>query len=201
MKRCTSCQRTYPDDAPAYCVNDGTRLVEEESTPAYDPQKTIMASVPPLPPPQPYSNPAPLPNNSPSMPQPMPQQQAPWPPPPQAQGQNWGGGYYPQGQGGYAPPKSKGLAMATLIVGCVSGVLGAFLLLDYLHVIRMLTRDTAIPMLIAAIATGSIALVLGIITLFSSRQRGKGLAAIGMILGAFSIGFWIYLEIEHGIFF
>jgi hypothetical protein len=200
MKRCPSCQRTYQDDAPAFCVNDGTRLVEEESAPAYDPQKTIMASVPPLPPPQPYSNPAPLPNNPP-LPPPPPQQQAPWPPPPQqAQGQNWGGGYYPQGQG-YAPPKSKGLSLATLIVGCISGLLGAFLLLDYLRIIRMLTRDTAIPMLIAAIATGILALVLGLITLFSSSQRGKGMAAVGMILGAFSVGFWIYLEVEHGIFF
>ncbi|MDT5061116.1 MAG: hypothetical protein QOH63_1575 [Acidobacteriota bacterium] len=195
MKRCPSCQRTYPDDAPAFCVSDGTRLIDEPSAPAYDPQKTIMASAPP---PQPYSNPSPLPNNPPSPPT---QQQAAWPPPPpQQQGQNWGGGYYPQGQG-YAPPKSKSLALATLIIGCISGLLGAFLLLDYLHVIRMLTRDTAIPMLIAAIATGIIALVLGLITLFSSRQRGKGMAAVGMILGAFSIGFWIYLEVEHGIFF
>jgi hypothetical protein len=196
MKRCPSCQRTYPDDAPAYCVNDGTRLVDEESAPAYDPQKTIMASAPP---PQPYSNPAPLPNNPPS---PPPQQQQPaWPPPPpQQQGQNWGGGYYPQGQG-YAPPKSKSLSLATFIVGCISGLLGALLLLDYLRYIRMLTKDTAIPMLITAIATGIIALVLGLITVFSSRQRGKGLAAVGMLLGAFSIGFWIYLEIEYHIFF
>jgi hypothetical protein len=200
MKRCPSCQRTYPDDAPAFCVNDGTRLVEEESAPAYDPQKTIMASAPPLPPPQPYSHPAPPANYPPAAP--PQQQQAPWPPPPpQAQGQNWGGGYYPQGQGGYAPPQSKSLALATLIVGGISGLLGVLMLLDYLRYIRMLTRDTAIPMLIAAIATGVVALVLGLISLFSSRQRGKGMAAVGMILGAFSIGFWIYLEIEHGIFF
>jgi hypothetical protein len=199
MKRCPTCQRTYPDDAPAFCVNDGVRLVDEASAPAYDPQKTIMASAPPPPVPQPYSNPAPLPYNPPS-PQ-APQQQAAWPPPPpQQQGQNWGGGYYPQGQG-YAPPKSKSLSLATLIIGCISGLLGALMLFDYLGYIHMLTRDTAIPMLIAAIATGIIALVLGLITLFSSRQRGKGMAAVGMVLGAFSIGFWIYLEIEHGIFF
>jgi len=195
MKRCPSCQRTYPDDAPAFCVNDGTHLVDEASTPAYDPQKTIMASAPP---PPPYSNPAPPLNNP---PYPPPQQQQPvWPPQPPPPGQNWGGGYMPPGQA-YAPPTGNGLSRATLILGCVSGLLGILLLLDYLRIIRMLTRDTAYPILIAAIATGVIALVLGLIALFSSRQRSKGMAAIGMVLAAFSIGFWIYLEAEHGIFF
>jgi hypothetical protein len=189
MKRCPSCQRTYPDDSPAFCVNDGTHLVDEASTPAYDPQKTIMASAPP-----PYSNPAPPINNPPYPPPPQPV----WPPP--QPGQNWGGGYAPPGQA-YAPPKGNGLSLATLIIGVVSGLLGIFLLLDYLHVIRMLTRDTAYPMLIAAVVTGIIAIVLGLIALFSSRQRSKGMAAIGMVLAAFSIGFWIYLEIEYGIFF
>jgi hypothetical protein len=195
MKRCPSCQRTYPDDAPAFCVNDGTRLADEASTPAYDPQKTIMASAPP---PMPYSNPAPPLNNPPYPP--PPQQQPVWPPQPPPPGQNWGGGYMPQGQA-YAPQKGNGLSRAALILGCVSGLLGILLLLDYERVIRMLTRDTAYPMLIAAIATGVTAIVLGLIALFSSRQRGKGMAAIGMLLAAFSIGFWIYLEIEHGIFF
>jgi drug/metabolite transporter (DMT)-like permease len=88
-----------------------------------------------------------------------------------------------------------------LIIGVISGLLGALLLLDYLRIIRMLTRDTAIPVLIASIATGAIAIILGLIALFSSRQGGKGVAIIGIILSAFSIGFWIYLEIEHGIFF
>lgn len=191
MKRCPSCQRTYPDDAPAFCVNDGTRLVDEASTPAYDPQKTMMASAPP-----PYSNPIPPLNNQPFPP--PPQQQQVWPP--QPPGQNWGGGYTPQGQA-YAQPKGNGLSRATLILGCVSGLLGILLLLDYLRIIRMLTRDTAYPLLIAAIATGVTAIVLGLIALFSSRQRSKGMAAIGMVLAAFSIGFWIYLEVEHGIFF
>lgn len=200
MKRCPSCQRTYPDDAPAFCVNDGTRLVDEESSPAYDPMKTMMAPTPPLPltPPQ-YSNPAPPPANQPAPP--IPPQQPAWPPPPPQQGQNWGGGYYPQGQGYVQPLKSKSLSTATLIIGVISGLLGALLLLDYLGTIRVLSKDTAIPILIASIATGIIAIILGLIALFSSRQRGKGIAVIGMVLSAFSIGFWIYLEIEHGIFF
>ena len=43
MKRCPSCQKTYPDDAPDYCSNDGMRLVNEESA-EFDPEKTVMAS-------------------------------------------------------------------------------------------------------------------------------------------------------------
>ena len=43
MKRCPSCQKTYSDDAPDYCPNDGMRLVSEEAV-AYDPEKTMMSS-------------------------------------------------------------------------------------------------------------------------------------------------------------
>lgn len=43
MKRCPSCQRTFPDDAPNFCPNDGQRLVNEESA-TFDPEKTVMTS-------------------------------------------------------------------------------------------------------------------------------------------------------------
>lgn len=43
MKRCPSCQRTFPDDAPSFCPNDGQRLVNEE-TATFDPEKTMLAS-------------------------------------------------------------------------------------------------------------------------------------------------------------
>src|SRR5687768_1313957 len=43
MKRCPSCQQSYPDDAPDYCSNDGNRLVNEEAA-TYDPEQTVMAS-------------------------------------------------------------------------------------------------------------------------------------------------------------
>src|SRR5437762_3327518 len=106
MKRCPSCQRTYPDDAPAFCVNDGARLVDDESQPAYDPQKTILSSTPLTPPTAPpqYTSPAPPPIKPPTEqpPPPQQQQQPMWPPPPQAQApqaQNWAGyqqpGLYP----------------------------------------------------------------------------------------------------------
>jgi len=202
MKRCPNCQRTYPDDSPGFCINDGAQLINEEGQ-AFDPQKTILASAPA--PPQ-YSNPAPPSANQPP--------QAPWPPPPpppqgQPQAQNWGGGYYQQpGQqqpygAPYAPPvgKSNKLSLTALIIGCVSGLLGLILVLDYTRVLRMLDRDSGYAMIIAAVVTGAIALVIGVIALISARQRSKALAVIGMVLSAASIGFYIYLEAEYGIFF
>lgn len=210
MKRCPTCQKTYPDDAPGFCSADGTRLVSEGAA-EYDPQKTILASAPP--PPQQYSNPAPPENPpqpqpySPQPPQP-PQQQAWQSPPPQQPAQNYGGGYYPpQGQAPAWPPqypqqaaKGSGLSMSAFITGLISGILGGVLLMSYLGAFRM-TRDLAYPLLIGAIALGAVSLVLGLIALFSSRQSGKVMAVVGMLFAAFSIGFWIYLETEYGIFF
>jgi hypothetical protein len=70
MKRCPSCQQTFPDDAPDYCSNDGMRLVDEEAA-SFDPDKTVMASglrggepltaSPPQPPPAPAAPPQPSP--------------------------------------------------------------------------------------------------------------------------------------------
>ena len=208
MKRCPNCQRTYPDDAPNFCVNDGTQLINEEAQ-AFDPQKTILASAPP-PPPQPqYSNPPPPIANQPP-PQPA------WPPPPpqqhgqQQQAQNWGGGYNQQPMqqhqpygAPYAPTagQSNKLSLTALITGCVSGLLGLILFLDYARVIRVLDRDSAYAVIIAAVVTGAIALVIGALALISARQRSKALAIVGMVLSAASIGFYIYLEVEYGIFF
>ena len=232
MKRCPTCQRTYPDDSPGFCVNDGTQLVTEEPQ-AYDPQKTILASPPPAAPPPPQYNPAPPPPPAPQpyqspneaagikpptgwQPQPPPQQHqppaAPWPPPPpqpQQQGGQWGGGYYQQpgqqyGGAPYAPQmagQSKSLSLLTIIIGGVSGLLGLLLLGDYLGWFRIFDRDTGYAAIIGAIVTGAAALVTGVLTLISKRQTSKALAIVGMLLAAFSIGFWIYLEAEYGILF
>jgi hypothetical protein len=132
MKRCPSCQQTYPDDAPDYCSNDGMRLVDEESA-TFDPEKTVMASglrgsdaplpspptQPPLPPQQ-YQTPSAPPDIKPptqwqppgEQPPPQPWQspggqsaQPGWPPPPPAQ--NWGGAPFQQPAPNappYAPP-------------------------------------------------------------------------------------------------
>ena len=205
MKRCPTCQRTYPDDAPGFCVNDGAQLVAEESA-AFDPQKTILASTPPPPQPPPqYSNPVPPPQ-APWPPPPPQGQQAP-PPPPQQQQQNWGG-YYPQpGQQPYppqyAPHVAKGnkLSLTALILGCISGILGFLLLAAYLGWMRIFDRDTAYAAIIAAVILGAASLVVGALALISARQRSKALAIIGMVLSAASIAFYIYLETEYGVLF
>jgi hypothetical protein len=196
MKRCPSCQRTYPDDAPGFCVSDGTQLVAEESQ-AFDPQKTILASSPP----PKYSDPVPPP-----APQPQPQQPVWPPPPPQHQAQNWGGGYYQQHGQGYPPPypqpagKGNGLSLTTLILGCIGALLSALLFMREMGSFR-LDRDTAIVILVSAAALGIIALILGIIALISSRQRSKAMAVIGMVLGLSGIIYYIYVEAEYGLFF
>jgi hypothetical protein len=101
MKRCPSCQQTFPDDAPDYCSNDGMRLVDEEAA-SFDPDKTVMASGlrggPPLTasPPQPPPAPA-----APPQPTPPPQQyQSPNAPPEMKPAEQW-----PPSPSGDLPPQ------------------------------------------------------------------------------------------------
>src|SRR5207248_3205592 len=67
MKRCPSCQRTYPDDAPDFCPSDGQRLVNEESA-TFDPEKTVMTQ---------GRNLAETPKATPTTPEPPPPQPSP----------------------------------------------------------------------------------------------------------------------------
>ena len=108
MKRCPSCQRTFPDDAPNFCPIDGQRLVNEESA-TFDPEKTVMTqgrnpgetpkaaatpTEPPQPPPTPsgLQPPTPPPTAGPQGEQTPPQQQ--WQP--QAGNQFQQQGWQPQ---------------------------------------------------------------------------------------------------------
>jgi len=38
MKRCPTCNRSYPDDTLSFCLEDGTRLASD-----YDPEATVIA--------------------------------------------------------------------------------------------------------------------------------------------------------------
>jgi hypothetical protein len=222
MKRCPNCQRTYPDDAPGFCVNDGTQLVTEEP-PAYDPQKTILASPPPAPPPTPQYNPAPpqappqqyqSPNDpagikpptgwQPQPPQAQPPAAAPWPPPPpQQQGQWGGGGYYPQaGQQQQPQPygapypaavaQSKGLSMSSFITGIVS-FLGFMLLILMINQVIDFDKDVAGISGWGSALLGVVAIVLGLLALISKKQRNKWMAIAGIVLGIPAIVLLIYL--------
>ncbi|MDQ3817879.1 MAG: hypothetical protein M3362_09325 [Acidobacteriota bacterium] len=204
MKRCPTCQRTYPDDAPNFCTNDGTRLVAEESEPEFDPQKTVLATAPP---PRKEVNQASQPQNNPSTPVP-PQLQAPpqqaWQPQPpqQQQGQNWGGGFYqqPQQYAAQWPPQyaqqtagSKSLTLATLIIGIISA-LGLALIFGMVKEIIPRDRDVAQIAYYASAALGVIALLLGLLALISKRQRSKWMAIVGLVLGIPAILFFIYIQ-------
>lgn len=110
MKRCPACKKTYQDDAPDFCPNDGMHLVSEEAA-SYDPEKTMMASSQRVnePAPQPVALPAAEPEpqyhvvqpEAPPQP-PEPSSQPQGPQPPQQQWQPQGGAQYPQ-QGWPAP--------------------------------------------------------------------------------------------------
>lgn len=200
MKRCPNCQRTYPDDAPAFCVNDGTQLITEESQ-SFDPQKTILASSPP-PPPQ-YSNPAP------PMPNQPPQQQPVWPPPSspqQQQGQNWGGYYQQPGQAPGYPPQyapqaiagGKGLSLSSFIIGLISFIAILVIFLMYQRVI-VPDRDLLQVCYWGGAVTGLISIVLGILALISRRQRNKWMAILGAVLGIPALLFFFYILINYGL--
>ena len=212
MKRCPTCQRTYPDDAPAFCVNDGTRLVDDTAQQEYDPQKTILSSTP-MPPPasaaapppqQQYSSPTPPPPVQPQTQQPPPPQQPVWPPQPQAQppqAQNWGGYQqqpaqyqnYPQQQYATPAPGGKGLTLPTLILGVISALaLG----LVFAMANGVITPDLDVLQIAyyGSAGTGVIALILGILSMISRRQRSKWMAIVGMILGLPGILFFIYVQ-------
>lgn len=198
MKRCPTCQRTYPDDSPGFCVNDGAQLVTEES-PAYDPQKTMMASAPPPPPPpQQYSNPVPPPPQGQQPPPP-----AAWPPPPPQQQGQWGGGYYPQQPGQpygapYAPPVAggKGLSLTAFITGLISFLALALIFLMVQRVIDF-DRDVLEAAFWGSSALGLIAVIVGTLALISKRQRSKAMAIIGLCLGIPAILFFIYVMINR----
>ena len=227
MKRCPNCQRTYPDDAPGFCVNDGAQLVTEEAQ-AYDPQKTILASPPPAAPPPPQYDPTPpqynpAPPQAPPSPQyqspndpagikpptgwqPQPPAAAPWPPtPPQQQGQ-WGGGYYPQqpGQQPYGAPyapaagQSKAIGLVSLIIGIISA---AALTLIFLMANGAIDpdRDVAEICFYGSAALGLVAVVLGALGLISKRQRSKWMAIVGLILGIPAILFFLYVAFSRGL--
>lgn len=189
MKRCPTCQRTYPDDAPNFCTSDGTRLVAEESSSTFDPQKTVLATAPP---PKPEQYRAPAPQNNP------PPQQA-WQNPPQ-QAQNWGGGYYQQPQPQQWPPQyapqalgSKSLTLTTLIVGIIS-LLALALIFGMAYRIIPPDYDVIQIAYYGSAGLGVVALLLGIIALISKRQRSKWMAILGLVLGIPAILFFIYVQ-------
>ena len=126
-----------------------------------------------------------------------------WPPPPQAQApqaQNWGGyqqpGQYPNYPPQYATPAAgggKSLTMSTLILGVIS-VLALALVFAMANGVITPDLDVLQIAYYGSAATGVIALILGILSMISRRQRSKWMAIVGMVLGLPGILFFIYVQ-------
>lgn len=87
MKRCPTCQRTYPEDAPDYCPTDGMRLVKETAA-GHDPERTVLSSG--LRVPEPVLPERPRPQPPPPAPEPSTSEPPPTPPPYYASGDEAG---------------------------------------------------------------------------------------------------------------
>jgi hypothetical protein len=129
---------------------------------------------------------------------PPPQAQAPQVPPPQAQ--NWGGYQQPAQYQNYPPPYAahdvaggKGFTMSTLILGVIS-VLALALVFAMAKGVISLDLDVLQIAYYGSAATGVIALILGILSMISRRQRSKWMAIVGMVLGLPGIIFFIYVQ-------
>lgn len=129
------------------------------------------------------------------------QQQPPWMPPgQQPQGQNWGGGFNQPGQ--YAPygasPAAAGSSRGTskaatisLISGIISflAIVGLFIIIGAR--IRDL-RDLIEPLGWLSLATGLLALILGIVGLITGKATSsKVKAGIGIFLGIIPLVFFL----------
>ncbi|PYS47135.1 MAG: hypothetical protein DMF68_16825 [Acidobacteria bacterium] len=185
MKRCPTCQQTFPDDAPNFCPNEGTPLVSDSQQ-----QQYYQGGQQPYPGGQqpPYYG---APGN------PPPPQQGGWtPPPPQ------GYGYPPQGQYppyGYAPPvgRGTGLSKAALFTGIGSiGSLALAVILvrvaisSYSYGLLQMGGLLVWLALFAAIA----AVTLGVITIVNASKNpaiNKIHGIIGACLGGLTLLIWL----------
>lgn len=187
MKRCPTCQQTYPDYGPDQCTNDGTRLISDVPS---QPQYYAGGQQAP-----PYATPG----NQPPAPQ--------WPPP----AQNWGGGYQQPQPGQYAPPYgspyapvggSRALSTAAFLCG-----LGSFIILVLIILFYVMARNGALdfstllflarimqPLSWLMLLAGVASIVIGIISLVMSGKNpalSKAKAIVGMCLGAIPLMFFI----------
>jgi hypothetical protein len=180
MKTCPSCQQVYPSDAPDFCTNDGTPLVDSASGP------DSGASG--------YSWQTPGDQSR----QKPPQQNWQPPPPP-----NWG---YPQQPGQYGPPGQyapygyqmpypqatggEGLASAALFTGI--GTMAALVLGIIIMVIAAGSFNIGMAQVGAILAflsliSGLTALILGIVAVSMSNRNpaiSKAKGIVGICLGA-----------------
>ncbi|HKC65701.1 MAG TPA: hypothetical protein VKB86_18815 [Pyrinomonadaceae bacterium] len=185
MKRCPTCQQTFPDDAPNFCPNEGAPLVSDSQ----QQQQYYPGGQQPYPGgQQPFYG---APGN-----QPPPQQGGWTPPPPQ------GYGYPPQGQYppyGYAPPvgRGTGLSKAALFTGI--GSIGSLLLAILVARLAISSRSFGMLELAGlfgwlALLAGLAAVTLGVITIVNASKNpaiNKVHGIIGASLGGLTLLVWL----------
>ena len=181
MKRCPTCQQTFPDDAPDFCPNDGTRVVSDSAQ-----QQQYYPGGPQ----QPYYG-APQGNQPPTpggwTPQP-PQQGYGYPPP---------GGQYPPY--GYAPAAGRGagLSKAALFTGI--GSIGSMVLAVIVARLAISARSIGMLQLAGlfawlALFAALAAITLGVITLVNANKNpalNKVHGIIAASLGGLTLLIWL----------
>lgn len=182
MKRCPSCQQTFPDNAPDLCPYDGTAM-------------TIDTSQPPF-----YAGGQP--------PYGAPSGAAQWQPPPPGGGYYQQPGQYPPYPppygGPYAPRAGgSGLSKAALFTGI--GALGGFIVAVLFAVIAVNSRNRdLLPVVgifgLLSLLAGLTAVVLGIVTLSMANRNpmmNKVHGILGIVFGAIPIILW-FLGLARG---
>jgi hypothetical protein len=184
MKRCPTCQQTYPDPGPDHCPNDGTRLISDA------PQQQYYAGGQP----PPYGTP-----NDPSQ-----WQQPPGGYYPQQPGQP-PGQYPPPPYGGpYAPTGGRGISKAALITGIAAAgtfALGFVLVLMGVNNLDFSMIQIASVIILLSLVAGLAAIVLGIVTLVMAGKNpaiSKVHGILALVLGAIPIIFWLIGMANYG---
>jgi hypothetical protein len=180
MKRCPTCQQTFPDHAPDLCPYDATPVVNDA------PHQQYYAGGQP-----PYGTPG-----DPSQWQPppggyyqQPGQYPPYPPP-------YGGPYAPRAGSG-------GLSKAALFTGI--GALGGFLVAVLFAVIAINTRNRDLMPVVGifgllSLLAGLTSVVLGIVTLSMANRNpmmNKVHGILGIVFGAIPIILW-FIGLANG---
>jgi hypothetical protein len=169
MKRCTSCQQTYTDDALSFCPADGTRLVSEKSS-TPDLQATIMAPPPSAPPPLSQSFVPDAPTGYETTPPSTSDFQTPAPP---MQTPSWES--IPSVNQQFAPPaqdtkQSKPMA-AYITIGASIVVAGFLLLIWLIGLIAGIGGSLIHLLFVLALLVGFIGIAAGVFMLVTSKKH------------------------------
>src|SRR5947209_5428823 len=180
MKRCPTCQRTYPDDSQDLCPYDGTPVVFEAT-----PQQQYYAGG-----------------------QPPPYYGAPgYPPPPQAAWQQQpppqGYGYPPVGEyppyaSGPGSGRGTGLSKAALFAGI--GALGTFLIAVMLAIVAIRSYSFGLFQFVGllswlALLSALAAITLGILTLVNANKNpaiNRVHGILGVCFGGLTLLIWLF---------